>query len=277
MPDIDTVQSWQGRTMVDPGGDKLGTIDAIYLDDETGQPEWATVTSGLFAAKAAFVPLAQAQPMGDSVQVPYDKQQVKNAPTMRADGSLSQDEEAELYRHYGLEYSEHRSDSGLPAGTGQDVDPRDRDRDGVYDEVQDRAVGRDTSGPTTDDAMTRSEEELRVGTTQRERGRARLRKYVTTEQQTVTVPVQREEVRVEREPITDANLDAATSGPAISEEEHEVTLREEEVVVDKRAVPKERVRLDTETVTDERQVSEEVRKEQIEVQGDQDQLRRDQR
>jgi uncharacterized protein (TIGR02271 family) len=277
MPDIDTIQSWQGRTMVDPGGDKLGTIDAIYLDDETGQPEWATVTSGLFAAKAAFVPLAQAQPMGDSVQVPYDKQQVKNAPTMRADGSLSQDEEAELYRHYGLEYSEHRSDSGLPAGTGQDVDPRDRDRDGVYDDVQDRAVGRDTSGPTTDDAMTRSEEELRVGTTQRERGRARLRKYVTTEQQTVTVPVQREEVRVEREPITDANLDAATGGPAISEEEHEVTLREEEVVVDKRAVPKERVRLDTETVTDERQVSEEIRKEQIEVQGDQDQLRRDQR
>jgi len=278
MPDIDTVQSWQGRTMVDPAGDKLGTIDAIYLDDETGQPEWATVTSGLFTAKTAFVPLAQAQPMGDSVQVPYDKQQVKNAPTMRADGSLSQDEEAELYRHYGLEYSEHRSDSGLPAGTGQDVDPRDRDRDGVYDDVQDRAVGRDTSGPTTDEAMTRSEEELRVGTTQRERGRARLRKYVVTETQQVTVPVQREEVRVEREPITDANLDAATSGPAISEEEHEVTLREEEVVVDKRAVPKERVRLDTETVTDQRQVSEEVRKEQIHLQEAQDQLRgRDQR
>ena len=275
MPDIDTVQSWQGRTMVDPAGDKLGTIDAIYLDDETGQPEWATVTSGLFAAKAAFVPLAQAQPMGDSVQVPYDKQQVKNAPTMRADGSLSQDEEAELYRHYGLEYSEHRSDSGLPAGTGQDVDPRDRDRDGVYDDVQDRAVGRDTSGPTTDDAMTRSEEELAVGTETRERGRARLRKYVTTETQQMTVPVQREELRVEREPITDANLDAATSGPAISEEEHEVTLREEEVVVDKRAVPKERVRLDTDTVTEERQVSEEVRKEQIEVEGDQDRLRDD--
>jgi len=122
--------------------------------------------------------------------------------------------------------------------------------------------------------MTRSEEELAVGTESRERGRARLRKHVTTEQQTVTVPVQREEVRVEREPITDANLDAATSGPAISEEEHEVTLHEEEVMVSKRAVPKERVRLDTETVTDERQVSEEVRKEQIQVDGDQDQLPR---
>jgi uncharacterized protein (TIGR02271 family) len=101
---------------------------------------------------------------------------------------------------------------------------------------------------------------------------------VTTEQEQVTVPVQREEVRVEREPITDANLDAATSGPAISEEEYEVTLREEEPIVEKRAVPRERVRLDTETVTEERQVSEEVRKEQIQVDGDQDQLgRQDQR
>ena len=260
-PSIDTVQRWQGRTMVDSAGDKLGTIDAIYLDDETGQPEWATVTRGLFSAKAALVPLAQAQDMGDSVQVPYDKQQVTDAPSMEADGSLSQDEEAELYRHYGLDYSEHRSNSGLPAGTVDDA-PDDRD-----------TVGRDTSGPTTDHAMTRSEEELRVGTETRERGRARLRKYVTTEQQTVTVPVQREEVRVEREPITDATLDAATSGPAISEEEHEVTLHEETPVVEKRVVPRERVRMDTETVTDDRQVSEEVRKEQIEV-DDQDQLRR---
>jgi uncharacterized protein (TIGR02271 family) len=255
-PSIDTAQAWQGRTMINPAGDKLGTIDAIYLDDETGQPEWATVTRGLFSATAAFVPLAQAQEQGDSVQVPYDKQQVTDAPTMEADGSLSQDEEAALYHHYGLDYSEHRSDSGLPAGTPDDT------------------VGRDVSGPTTDDAMTRSEEELRVGTQTRERGRARLRKYVVTETQQVTVPVSREEVRVEREPITDANLEDATSGPAISEEEHEVTLREEEVVVDKRAVPKERVRLDTETLTEERQVSEEVRKEQIQVDGDQDRVGR---
>jgi uncharacterized protein (TIGR02271 family) len=122
--------------------------------------------------------------------------------------------------------------------------------------------------------MTRSEEELQVGTETGERGRARLRKYVVTETQQATVPVQREEIRVEREPITDANLDAATGGPAISEEEHEVTLHEEEPVVEKRAVPRERVRLDTDTVTDERQVTEEVRKEQIEIDGDQDRLGR---
>ena len=258
-PSIDTVQSWQGRTMVDPAGDKLGTIDAIYLDDETGQPEWATVTRGLFSAKAAFVPLAQAQDIGDSVQVPYDKQQVTDAPSPQADGSLSQDEEAELYRHYGLEYSEPRSDSGLPAGT--------RRRPGRH--CWPGHLGAD---------HRRRHDPLRGGAAGRHRDpRARpgpAAQVRDHRDQQVTVPVQREEVRVEREPITDANLDDATSGPAISEEEHEVTLREEEVVVEKRAVPKERVRLDTETVTEERQVSEEVRKEQIEVDGDQDQLRR---
>jgi uncharacterized protein (TIGR02271 family) len=260
MPDIDTVRSWQGATMVDRDGDKVGTIESIYVDDQTGEPEWALVNTGLFGTKSSFVPLAQASGSGDQVQVPYDKQLVKDAPRVDTDQHLSEAEEQELWRHYGLDYdSEYTTD---------------RDGDGVDDDVQDTAVGRDTSGPTTDDAMTRSEEELRVGTTQRERGRARLRKHVTTETQQVTVPVQREEVRVEREPITDANRDAAVSGPEISEEEHEVTLREEEVVIDKRAVPKERVRLDTETVTDERQVAEEVRKEQIEVEGDQDRLNR---
>ena len=240
MPDIDTVRTWEGRTMLDRDGNRIGSIDAIYLDDRTGEPEWALVNTGLFGTKSSFVPLAQAFQSDNDVLVPYDKQLVRDAPRVDPDQHLSEAEERRLWRHYELDY-----------------------------DTTDRTVnGREATGPTTDDAMTRSEEELRVGTTQRERGRVRLRKYVTTEQQQVTVPVQREEVRVEREPITDANLDAATSGPAISEEEHEVTLREEEVVVDKRAVPKERVRLDTETVTDQRQVAEEVRKEQIEVEGD---------
>ena len=125
--------------------------------------------------------------------------------------------------------------------------------------------------------MTRSEEELRVGTSQRERGRVRLRKYVTTEQVQQTLPVRREKARVEREPITDANIDAATSGPEISEDEHEVILREEEPVVEKRVVPRERVRLDKDTVTDEERVAEQVRKEQIEVQDEDGKLGRHER
>jgi uncharacterized protein (TIGR02271 family) len=254
MPDVDTVRAWQNATMLDRDGDRIGNIDAIYVDDQTGQPEWALVNTGFFGTRSTFVPIAQAAARGDQVQVPYEKQLVKDAPNMDPDGHLSEQEEQELWRHYGLEY-------------GTTTGYVDADRDTTTDD-RDGTVGRDVSGPTTDHAMTRSEEELQVGTETRERGRARLRKYVTTETQQVTVPVSREEVRVEREPITDANLDAATSGPDLSEEEHEVTLREEEVVVGKRAVPRERVRLDTETVTDERQVSEEVRKEQIEVDGD---------
>ena len=116
--------------------------------------------------------------------------------------------------------------------------------------------------------MTRSEEELRVGTAQQETGRVRLRKYVVTDQVQTTVPVQREEMRVEREPITDANRDQALAGPEISDEEHEVVLHEEVPVVDKQTVPKERVSLQKDTVTEERGVSEQVRKERIETEGD---------
>ncbi len=116
--------------------------------------------------------------------------------------------------------------------------------------------------------MTRSEEELSVGTRRRETGRARLRKYVESENVEQTVPVQREEVRVEREPITDANRDAALAGPDITEAEHEVTVYEEEPVVEKRTVPKERVRLEKDVHTDEHTVSEDVRRERIEAEGD---------
>jgi uncharacterized protein (TIGR02271 family) len=246
MPDIDTVRTWEGRTMVDRDGNRIGPIDAIYLDDQTSQPEWALVNTGLFGTKASFVPLAQATQTDNDVRVPYDKQLVKDAPRVDPDQHLSEAEERQLWRHYGLDYD--RTTRRRATGQG--------------------AVGRDTSGPTTDDAMTRSEEELRVGTTQRERGRIRLRKYVTTEHVEQTVPVRREQVRVEREPITDANLGAATSGPEISEEEHEVVLREEEPVVEKRVVPRERVRLDKDTITDEERVGDQVRKEQIEVQDD---------
>jgi uncharacterized protein (TIGR02271 family) len=244
------VAAWRGATAVDRDGEKIGTIDEIYADADTGKPEWLAVKTGLFGMKLSFIPIAEATETGGGVRVPYDNQQVKDAPAVEPDGELSQEEEANLYRHYGLEYSEARSDSGLPRGNGRDT------------------VGHDTSGPTTDDAMTRSEEELRVGKTSRESGRARLRKYVVTEQVQQTVPVQREEVRVEREPITDANVGDAMAGPEISEEEHEVTLHEEEVVVEKRAVPKERVRFDKDTVTEDQTVSEEVRKEQIEAEGD---------
>ena len=258
----------RGQDIYDRSGDKLGSLDEIYLDAETGAPEWALVNTGLFGTKSTFVPLRDATDDGGSLRVPYEKAQVKDAPKVDPDGELSQQQEAELYRHYGLDYSESRSDSGLPEGgagtgtAGTTGTTGDTDAAGT--------VGHDTSGPTTDRAMTRSEEELRVGKTERESGRARLRKYVVEDQVQETVPVRREEVRLEREPITDANAGAAMDGPAISEEEHEVVLHEEEAVVDKQAVPKERVRLDKETEIEEQQVSDSVRKEEIEIDDPQD-------
>jgi uncharacterized protein (TIGR02271 family) len=265
------ITSWRGQKLVSQDGDKIGTIDEIYVDEQTGEPEWLAVSTGLFGSRVSFVPLAEARRDGDDIRVPYSKDQVKDSPNADADGALSQDEESRLYRHYGLDYSEGRSDSGLPQG--------DRDRGVTGTGAGTRkggTTGRDVSGPETDDAMTRSEEELSVGTRQVETGRARLRKYVVTENVTKTVPVQREEVRVEREPITDANRDAALSGGDITEEEHEVTLHAEEPVVEKRTVPKERVRMDTDTVTDEETVSEEIRKERIDTDADADaDVRRD--
>jgi uncharacterized protein (TIGR02271 family) len=262
MPEMTDAYQWHGRTMVGSDGDKIGKITDIYEDPASGKLEWATVSSGLFGTKSNFVPLAGASPDGEDVRADVTKDQVKDAPGVENDGDLSEVEERRLFEYYGVPYTSEGTTTaqGAPNG-GQQA--------GTTDSlVTDReSVGHDSSGPNTDDAMTRSEEELTVGTRQREAGRARLRKYVVTEMVTKTVPVSHEEVRIEREPITDANRDRATDGPDISEEEHEVVLHEDEVVVDKQAVAKERVRMGTETVTEDQEVSEEIRKEQIETEG----------
>jgi uncharacterized protein (TIGR02271 family) len=241
---------WNGRTVVDSDGEKIGKVDQIYYANDDGTPEWLTVNTGLFGTKTNFVPIDGSRPNGEDIQVAYTKDQVKDAPGVDPDGDLSQPEERELWTHYGLDYGADHEHSHDQVDTGRGP------------------VGNDVSGPETDEAMTRSEEELAVGTRSKEGGRARLRKYVVTENVTTTVPVRKEKAVLETEPITDANVDAATSGKDISEEEHEVVLSEEEVVTEKRVVPKERVRLGKETVTGEQEVSEEVRKERIETEGD---------
>jgi uncharacterized protein (TIGR02271 family) len=262
-----------GGTVVDNDGDKIGKVSQVFLDDQTGNPEWVTVTTGLFGTAESFIPLNQATIRGDEIVVPYDKSTVKGAPRVEdSNGHLSESEEAELYRYYGLDYTTGYDDA---ATTNYDVtDTAGLDSTtttgvastGTADYAG--TVGHDTSGPTTDNAMTRSEEQLHVGTERVATGRARLRKYVVTEQQTVTVPVSREEVRLEREPITDANIGNALSGPDISEEEHEVILTEERPVVAKETVPVERVRLDKDVVTDTQTVTEDVRREEIELDTD---------
>ncbi|MET1065388.1 MAG: PRC and DUF2382 domain-containing protein [Arthrobacter sp.] len=248
-------------SVVSSDGSKIGSIGQVYADDNTGQPTWVTAKTGLFGTSETFVPLEGARVEGSDVVVPYTKDQVKDAPRVDTDGHLEPSEEDRLYSHYSLGGGNR---TYTDATGGRDADYRGTD----FSDTDREAVGHDTSGPTTDDAMTRSEERLNVGTEREAAGRVRLRKYVTTEHVTKTVPVQREEVRLEREPITDGNRGSAMSGPDISEEEHEVTLHEERPVVEKETVPVERVRLEKETVTDEVTVNEEVRKEHIETDGD---------
>jgi uncharacterized protein (TIGR02271 family) len=274
LPDFD-------GNVVAADGSKIGSIGQVYLDDQTGEPSWVTAKTGLFGTSQSFVTLDGASIQGRDIQVAFDEDKVKGAPRVDDDGALSPQEEDELYSYYG-QGSQDTSvrgdaadlgdrDATLAAGTGTvGTGTVGTGTAGTTTDTRDDVaqVGHDTSGPTTDDAMTRSEERLQVGTQTREAGRARLRKYVVTENVTQTVPVSHEEVRIEREPITDANVGDATSGPSISEEEHEVVLHEERPVVAKETVPVERVRLDKETVTEQETVSEDVRKEQIDTDVD---------
>jgi uncharacterized protein (TIGR02271 family) len=264
----DQLQQVIGSDAIGPDGSKIGTIGQVYLDNVTGQPEWATVKTGLFGSNESFVPLSQAEVSGDGVRLPYDKDRIKGAPNIASDRELSETEEQELYTYYGLGGTyETGVETGVETGTVETSTYETGTTTGLADTDRE-TVGYDTSGPTTDDAMTRSEERVRAGTEKVEAGRARLRKYVVTEQQQVTVPVTREEVRVEREPITEGNYDAAMAGPDLSEEEHEVVLTEERAVIQKETVPVERVRLEKETVTEQETVNVDVREERIETDVD---------
>jgi uncharacterized protein (TIGR02271 family) len=277
---IDQFQAQQlvGQTLRTTNGDKIGTIGQVYIDDYHGQPEWVTVNTGFFGSNESFVPLAEANLSGSDVVVPYAKDQIKNAPNISDSGHLSEVEEQDLYQHYNVPFSTEGSTFAETDRTGQDTDRtgQDTDRPGrdtsgyAEDTTERTAASRDASGAGTDEAMTRSEERLNVGAEQVEAGRARLRKWVETEQVQVDVPVKREKAVLVSEPITDANRGDALSGPEISEQEHEVVLNEERPVVSKEAVPVERVRLDKQVQEEVVQAGGDVRKERIEVEGDVD-------
>jgi uncharacterized protein (TIGR02271 family) len=219
-----------GKTMIDATGSKVGTIDSIYMDPESETLTFATVTTGLFGTGTSFVPLAAADLRDDRVVVPFTKDVVKDAPEVPADRDLNAREEAALYAH--------------------------------YRELMTTAPPTDVDGS---DAMTLSEERMRVGTEKVETGRVRLKKVVATESETVDVPVAKERVVLEREPIPDG---APVGDARLEEDAQEVVLREERPVVAKEAVPVERVRLGKETRVDQVQVSDEVRKEQAELDED---------
>jgi hypothetical protein len=178
-PDIDTALRWQGRTVVDRSGERIGKFEEIFLDAESNTPAWGAVGSGLFGRRHSLLPLGEVEAAGDDeLQLPFDKEHVLAAPQVEPDVELSRDEEEALYRHYGLDYS---SKSEEAEGGG----------------------------------LIRSEEEVDVRTEARPRERLRLKKYVVTEHVTKKVPVRREKIAVEREPVGDEPEaeDATSEGP----------------------------------------------------------------
>jgi sporulation protein YlmC with PRC-barrel domain len=184
MIDSSKLATLAGKDVVGPHGDSIGKVKDVYESTDGSGGTFATVTTGMFGGGASFFPLEAAELRGDQVVVPFGKDVVKDAPRVENDEELTAPEEERLFQYY--------------AGQGTTADAG--------------TVGHDTSGPSTDSAMTRSEEQLRVGTEKVETGRARLRKHVVAETETRTVPVSHEEVRVEREPITDGNVGAALDG-----------------------------------------------------------------
>jgi uncharacterized protein (TIGR02271 family) len=320
----------QGANVLSGDGEKIGSIGQVFVDNEAGQPSWVTVRTGLFGMSESFVPLEGARLEGNDIVVPYNKNQVKDAPRIDADRPLEPAEEDRLYQHYrmdsgrtytdadtadaasatrqdasGTERAETRdatgtagygtatptTDAATPPTTRQDTtgtdraqtrDATDTNRAQTRDATDtNRAQTRDatdtnraetpdatgtagygTATPTTDAATPPTTRQDTTGTDRAETrdatGRGRLRKYVTTETVTRTVPVQREEVRIEREPIAEEDRDEVSNRPASDDE---LILHEERVIVTKETVPVERVRIVTETVADEVTIREKVHKE----------------
>jgi PRC-barrel domain/Domain of unknown function (DUF2382) len=252
-PSVEEVRAWVRRVMVDRDGNRLGEITDIYLDRETERPEWAVVRTGLFGLRSSFVPLAEASEVGDQIQVPHPRTLVKDAPNIEADGQLSEAEEAELYRHYGLDYdtvtatsdqaaSQQLGDpvagqSSGPAGAEQPTMPPSGSSEPATapsgEPVERRsdkelhATGTMGSAqPATDDGVgvgegvirpfvyeTPSPPQGRPSSRRRQPGQVRLRRYLVTEVVTETESGQRHELQVEREPIDDPEVAGMTVPP----------------------------------------------------------------
>ncbi|WP_067696011.1 PRC and DUF2382 domain-containing protein [Nocardia jejuensis] len=237
-----------GNSVYDRGGDKIGKVKQIYLDNASGSPTWAAVSTGFFHDDS-LVPLAGArhQAGSDQLQVQVDKEEVKSAPHIAMDHDISADEEQQLFVHYHVD----------PQRAGWDAFADSAGQQGDSDEQRRGVRG-------ADEGLVRSEEHLEVAKQRAESGRARLRKYVVTEEQTIKVPTSHEEVHLVREPITDPN---AVGTMDFGEQETEVVLHEDRVTVTTEAVPVERVRLAVDEVQDSQTVSGTVRKERFETEG----------
>jgi uncharacterized protein (TIGR02271 family) len=250
----------QSGHVVSSDGEKIGKVGEVYVDDATGRLSWVTVKTGLFGTRESFVPMDEASISDDTITVPYEKAMIRDAPHAEPGEPLSVEQEDELYSYYNVgvttQAATHTTTHAAGEGTGAVAGAA---------AAGGAALKAGTKSSNADGYLTLSEEQLRVGTQRVEAGRARMRKFVVTEQQTVTVPVSHDEVRIVREALQPGEFAGEAT---IGEDVIEVALMQDKVLVDKQVVGVEKVKLATQTVTEQRQVTDAVRKEHIEVTGD---------
>ena len=274
MAEINRIEDLANATAFDVAGDKVGGVQDVYVNDTSGQPDFVSVNHGLFGAGTSIVPLRGHTLRDGELHLAFPKDRIEDAPDLDENGHLTTDDQDAFYRHYGLTetkdvttYDTGRhaaagaAEAGAAGAAGAGAAAGER-RDVKDVETDAAAAG---AAATDKDAIIRSEEQLNVEKDRVESGQVRLRKYVVNETETVEVPVEREEVRVVREPITDA--DRANFDGKIGEQEASVTLHEERVNVNKESVPVEKVSLEKDTVQDTERVSEELRKERFDTDG----------
>ena len=283
MANTNRIEDLANATAYDVDGDKIGGVKDVYVNDTSGQPDFVSVNHGLFGAGTSIVPLRGHTLRDGELHLAFPKGRIEDAPDLDENGHLTTEDQDAFYRHYGLtdtkDVTTYDTGRHAAAGTGAAAGAAGvagagaaaGEREVTTDETAraNAAAGtRENVADTDKDAIIRSEEQLNVQKDRVESGQVRLRKYVVNETETVEVPVEREEVRVERTPISEA--DAANFNGTIGDNdtaEASVTLHEERVNVDKKTVPVEKVNLSKETIQDTETHTEELRKEQIDTDG----------
>lgn len=199
------LDAWIGQEAYDPDGSKIGKIADLYYDTDSGQLEWLAVTTGLFGTKVGFVPIAGSHQGDEGLVVAYDKSTVKEAPRIDPDGQLTQDEELQLYAHYGLE--------ARPPTSGDDE--RDAQTSSAPTEATMPEAGASTGTGSIDSDTDERADPTPTGTTSstgpQPTSGFRLRRYLVTESRQFTVPVTHEEVRLEHEDGTPVDDEEGTA------------------------------------------------------------------
>src|ERR687890_2684300 len=232
---------YAGYAVYDPAGEKIGKVDDLFVD-ESDQPEYIGVKMGFLGTRSTLIPweaVSSTDDEGRTITAATDKATAKNGPVFDDDREITPEFENEVYSYYGLQ----RSQTTDEPGAYQDAAPSTTDEDELR--------------------VQRTEEELAAGTREREAGQLKVRKRVRTDREQIEVPTRHEEVSVERVPAS-----GEASEAEIGEDEVVVPVTEEEVVVGKRAVAKEEVRIRKDVVSDTETVEEDVRREEIDVEDE---------